>query len=117
MREVIKRQIPYDITFICILKYGINEPIYKIQTLADMEKRLVVTKGQGEGSERDWEFGVGRYKQLHLEWISNEILLYSTGNYSHSFRIEHDGIQYEKKNLYMCVTESLCCTVEIGTTL
>ena len=29
----------------------------------------------------DWEFGVNRRKLLSLEWISNEILLYSTGNY------------------------------------
>ena len=26
-------------------------------------------------SGRDWEFRVNRCKQLHLEWISNEILL------------------------------------------
>ena len=32
----------------------------------------------------DGEFGVNRCKLLHLEWISNEVLLYSTG-------IEHDG--------------------------
>ena len=36
-------------------------------------------EGGGE-SGRDWEFGVSRCKVLHLEWISNEILLYSTGN-------------------------------------
>ena len=28
------------------------------------------------GSRREWEFGVNRRKLLHLEWISNEILLY-----------------------------------------
>ena len=28
----------------------------------------------------DWEFGNSRCKLLHLEWISNEALLYSTGN-------------------------------------
>ena len=33
----------------------------------------------------DWEFGVNRCKLLHLEWISNEILLYSTVNYIQSF--------------------------------
>ena len=27
----------------------------------------------------------------YLEWISNEILLYSTGNYIHSLMMEHDG--------------------------
>ena len=34
---------------------------------------------QGGGSGMDWEFGVNRSKLQHLEWISNEILLYSTG--------------------------------------
>ena len=37
-------------------------------------------EGRGR-SGRDWEFGVNRCKLLHLEWISNESLLYSTGNY------------------------------------
>ena len=35
----------------------------------------------GGGSGMDWEIGVSRCKLLHLEWISNEMLLYSTGNY------------------------------------
>ena len=29
----------------------------------------------------DWEFGVGRCKLLHLEWINNKVLMYSTGKY------------------------------------
>ena len=51
--------------------------------LMDMEIRLVVAKEEGErgGREMDWEFGVNRCKLLPLEWISNEILLCSTGNY------------------------------------
>ena len=36
--------------------------------------------GEGGGSGMDWEFEVSRCKLLHLEWISNEIWLYSTGN-------------------------------------
>ena len=36
--------------------------------------------GIGGGSGIDWEFGVSRCKLVHLEWMSNEILLYSTGN-------------------------------------
>ena len=35
----------------------------------------------GGGSGMDWESGVNRGKLLHLEWISNEILMYSTGNH------------------------------------
>ena len=46
----------------------------------DIENRFVVAKGQGRNG-MDWEFGVSRCKLLYLEWISNEILLYSTGNY------------------------------------
>ena len=34
-------------------------------------------QGGGGGSGK---FGVGRCKVLDLEWIGNEILLYSTGN-------------------------------------
>ena len=37
------------------------------------------------------EFGVGRCKLLHLEWISSEVLMCSTGSYIQSLGIEHDG--------------------------
>ena len=49
--------------------------------IMDLENRLVVAKEEGEGSGKDWELGVNRCTLLPLEWISNEILLYSTGNY------------------------------------
>ena len=39
----------------------------------------------------DWESGVSICKLLHLEWISNEVLLYSTGNYIQSLGIDQDG--------------------------
>ena len=64
-----------------------------------------------------WEFGVGRRKLLHLEWINYKVLLYSTANYMQSPGIDHNGKEYLKKNVSMCITESLCCTVEIGTAL
>ena len=45
--------------------------------LMDLENRLVVAKGEGEGV--GW---IGSLLLiLPLEWISNEILLCSTGNY------------------------------------
>ena len=63
------------------LKYGTNEPMYG-NRLTDMENRLVVAKGEWRGSGMDWEFGVNRCKLLHLEWLSNEALLYSTENHT-----------------------------------
>ena len=44
-----------------------------------------------ERVKMDGEFRVSRLKLLHLEWISNEVLLYSTGNYIQSLVREHDG--------------------------
>ena len=43
------------------------------------------------GRECVGEFGVGRCELLHLEWISNEVLLYSTGKYIQSLGKKHDG--------------------------
>ena len=39
----------------------------------------------------DWEFGVSGCKLLDLEWISNEVLLNSTGNYIQSLGVDHAG--------------------------
>ena len=49
--------------------------------IMDMENRLWGARREGGGSGRDGEFGVNSCKPLPLEWISNEILLGSTGNY------------------------------------
>ena len=57
------------------LKYGTDEPFYRTEIDSDMENRLVVAKGKWGGSGMDWEFGVSRYKLLHLEWISSGVLL------------------------------------------
>ena len=57
--------------------------------LTNLENRPVVAKGW----RREWdglEFGVYRCKLLPLGWISNEILLCSTGNYIQSLLMEHD---------------------------
>ena len=48
-------------------------------------------QGVGGGSGMDGEFELDRYKLLHLEWIRNEVLLYSTRNYIQSPGIKHDG--------------------------
>ena len=40
----------------------------------------------------DGKFGVNRCKLLHLDWTSNEVLLYSTGKYIQALVIEHDRI-------------------------
>jgi len=49
--------------------------------ITDLENRLVVAQGKGEGSGSDRELGVNGCKLLLMEWIYNEILLCSTENY------------------------------------
>ena len=59
----------------------------------------MVSKGEGEWSGMDWEFGVSRCKLLCLEWISSEVLLYSMGNYIHSLgkNMMEDNMREKKK--------------------
>ena len=54
----------------------------------------------------DWEFGVGRCKLLHLEWINDKVLLYSTGDYIQSL-----GINHKRKTI--CFKKKKCIYVDI----
>ena len=56
--------------------------LQKRNRLPDIENRLVVAKGKDRQSGMDGEFRVSGYKLLHLEWISNEVLLYGSGTIS-----------------------------------
>ena len=62
-----------------------------VATWMELENRLVVAKGEGEGVGWTWEFAVSRCKLLHLEQMGNEILLCSTRNYIQSLVMQHDG--------------------------
>ena len=56
-------------------------------------------------------------KYLKKSKNNNKVQLYSTGNYIQYPIINHNGKEYEKHYIYMyiCIVESLCCTVEINT--
>ena len=41
----------------------------------DIENRLVVAKRQVGQRGIDWEFGISRYKLLHIEWIGNSLVV------------------------------------------
>ena len=69
------------ISHIWNLIYGTNEPIYEEKQTHGLGEKTCGCQMGGEGSGMDWEFEVSRCKILHLEWISNEILLYGTGKY------------------------------------
>ena len=73
-KEKGKYHMLYDITYVWNLIYGINEPFHRKETHG-LGEQTCGCHGGGGGSGMDWESGVNRCSQLHLEWISNEILL------------------------------------------
>ena len=56
--------------------------------------------GGGEGG-MEWKFQISRCKLLHIGWINNKALLYSTRNYIQYPVINHNGKEYEKECMYM----------------
>ena len=55
------------------------------------------------GGGMGWEFGISRCKLLHIEWVENKILFYSTGNYVQYPVRKHNGKEYEKKYTYIYI--------------
>ena len=53
-------------------------------------------KRERKESGMDEGFGVSRCKLLHLEQVSNEVLLYSTGTSIQSLEIEYGGNSMRK---------------------
>ena len=43
------------------------------------ENTVVAAKEEGGRGEKDWEFGISRYKLLYTGWIDEKLSLYSTG--------------------------------------
>ena len=65
-----------------------------------LDRHLQRVGGGGRGI--DWEFGVGRCKLLHLEWINN-ILLYSTGNGIQSGTNHNRKEYFHKIRMHICI--------------
>ena len=102
-----ERQIQHDITSICNLKYHTHDPIYKTEKDHGHGEQTCVCQGK-EGQKRlNGEFGVGRCQLLHFKQLGKRILLYSTGNCVQSLGLEHDGRQYYKKRMCVCVCGGL----------
>ena len=53
-------------------------------------------------------------EQRKIRKISKEV---QHGNYIQSLGTDHDGRKCKKRNVCMCMAESLCCAAEVGTTL
>ena len=71
-----------------------NLPTKQKQTHRRREQTCGCHGGGGERDGRGVWGWTGRCKLLHLEWIDNKVLLYSTGKYIQSPGINHNGKEY-----------------------
>ena len=72
------------------LKYGSNYSIDKTEIDYRQIKKVIHVVTRGKMEEVGWMgfSGAGRCKLLHLECVSTEVLLYSTGNYVKSLEVK-----------------------------
>ena len=68
---------------------------------------------EGEGG-KEWESGISRGKPLYIGWINHKSYCIAHVNYIQCPLINHNGKEYNKENICVCITESLCCTTEIN---
>ena len=73
--------------------------------------------GEAGWGKDEWKVGVSKCKLLYIERLNNKVLLYSTGNYIQYLMKNHNGKECFKKNVHIHVTESICCTAEIHTSI
>ena len=60
----------------------------------------MVAKREGCG-EMEWHLGVSKWRLLHIEWINNEVLLYSIGNCIQYAVTSRNGKKNEKECMDM----------------
>ena len=66
------------------------------------------------GREQGWdrEFGIHMYTLLYLKWITNKVLLYSSGNSAQWYgSLDGRGVG-ARMDTCICTTKSLCCPPE-----
>ena len=76
------------------LRYDRNEPIYETE-IDSGKRRTDLCWPKREGLEGGMEREAGnKCKLLYIDWINNEVLLYSTGNYIQYPMINHNRKEY-----------------------
>ena len=68
----------------------------------DVENKSMDTEGE-RGGGMNWEIGIDRYKLLCIKEITNENLLYSTGNSTQYSVMSCIGIESKKEWVYVYV--------------
>ena len=92
-----ERQIPYDTTYMLILKYDTNE--LSCKTEDSQTEHKLITKGKEGWEGINQKFGMN--KLLYIKQIKNKALLYSTENCIQYPVINHNGKESKKEDIYV----------------
>ena len=85
------------------LKYDTNELVYKTETDSQTQRAALWSpRGRGGGGGLDWESGMSRCKLVYIGWISNKVLLCSTGNSIQYPVVNHNGKEKKPTMRYYC---------------
>ena len=97
---------------------GTNELIYKTEVDPQMQKTNLWLPGGKMGGGINWKIGIDIYTLLYIKQITNKDLQYSTGNSTQYFVMAYMGKGSKKRvDICICITDSVCCTLETNTTL
>jgi len=77
------------------LKYDTKELICKTETDSDIQ--TCRCQRGGDMGDLHWQFRISRCELSHKEWINNEVLRDSIGNYIQYSVINQNGKEYEKE--------------------
>ena len=99
-------EISYDIPYMWILKT--NNITYKEGDSQTKRKNLWLPGGRMGG--RDSQFGMHIYRLLHLKWITNKDILYSTGNCAQCYVAAWMGRVFQVNGYMYIMAESLHCS-------
>ena len=96
-------------SLICEIENTIEINLFMKQTFMKQTqvcRRREQTCGYSGGGCWEGE-GLGVWDQqmklLYIQWMNNKVLLYSTGNYIQCLVINHNGKEYKKEYIYVCI--------------
>ena len=81
--------IPFSVlcSKVCFVSYGYSDSSFLLISVCMAYPHTgcnfpgSLPKGEGRKGGADWEFGISKFKILHVEWINNKVLFITTGNY------------------------------------
>ena len=89
------------------LKYEPNGMyLQKQKQIQRHREQIVVPRGKEGAGRTDSVFGISRCKLLYIGWINKKVLLRNTRNHIQLPVINHNGKEYKKEYICVCITGS-----------